>query len=498
LDQAPQKPGAVSRARDYLHQNAQAVANSPILPAAGAALMDAGDFGKTLDESIDPKDANLFQPVRERWTGGRWGGIRDAWGRAKRDLGGWISRRSGAFFRQRLPGALRDLRQSVSNASGRLRYWRGRAGRPFQGSLGGYVARRFSRELKDNVLGKPARHLRGSLRGLGSRIAERARGLRSSTRGVVGATLGHMFKRGNRLNATGLIADAAGAIGSAGVFAKTITGGSARTWETVAGVGDAVGGAVDLIKFPKTVSTAIRRYNLGSKLQTVSKLAKVSGALAIVGGTLTAVTEIKRAREISKKNGGLTEEAGIAYANAAAGILSAVAGAALLIPLAQPVAPVLFAASGIIQGATWLYANRKRIKKWTSAAGKSLSGWASKAQTRLSSAIKSHTRAVSQVVSTARTKLTSRFSAMSRAAGRSSRRVLSTVKRLFSPLRKAASRVKNATSKFKKSLGNLFKRRAKPGRTVARRRTLFRRTHRVLRRSRSIRGRRPAYRGSGH
>jgi uncharacterized phage infection (PIP) family protein YhgE len=261
----------------------------------------------------------------------------------------------------------------------------------------------------------------------------------------------------------------------------------------VAGVGDAVGGAVDLIKFPKTVSTAIRRYNLGSKLQTVSKLAKVSGALAIVGGTITAVTEFRRAQQVRRKEG-MTEQAGIAYANAAAGLLSAAAGAMLFVPGLQPLAPVAFAISSVIQGATWLYANRKRIKKGIAKASKTISNWASKARAKLSNAFRRRSQAIGQATSAVRTKLASRFSAIRGVANRTSKRVMRAAKGLFSPLRKVASRVKNAAAKFKKSPGNLFKRRAKPRRAKPRGRTVSRRSRRILRRSRSIRGWRQVHR----
>jgi len=245
------------------------------------------------------------------------------------------------------------------------------------------------------------------------------------------------------------------------------------------------------------VSTAIRRYNLGSKLQTVSKLAKVSGALAIVGGTITAVTEFRRAQKIRGKEG-LTEEAGIAYANAAAGALSAIAGATLLIPIAAPAAPVLFAISGMIQGATWVYANRKRIKNGLREASKTTSKWASGARAKLADAFKRRTQAIGKAMSPVRTKLTNRFSAMRSAVRKTTRVVARATTRLLSPARRVASRLKGATTNLRNRLTNLFKRRFSPPRPKPRPRRSFSRSHRVARRWSAKRSRWPASRKHGY
>ncbi len=452
-------------------------------PPAAAALMDAADRINYRSETLDPDEMGLLNPTAARWEKGRWGGIRGALGRARRDLGGWIGRRTRSFVSRALPGMARDLR-------------RGRVREAFTGRW------------------RPLGHLRDSLRGLGRRVRARAQGLRFGARGVGGGTLRRIFQPDNVLRGIGGLGDGAALVGSVGaVLAADKPRRVQQVWQDVAGVGDAVSGAVDLIRFPRTLSKAIAEFGKSGKAAShVAKLGragkflgkaakvlgKVAAPLAIVGGAITVTNEAPKALRDLTDDGRLTEEGAIAAANAAAGFAAAAGG--VLTFVAPPLAPVAFAISGIIQGGTWLYANRQRIKRFARDKARKLNRWARNKGASVIRGFKVRIKTLSRAASRARSKLSSAFSAVRKTVSNKLKSFARGARNLFSSVRKAASRVKSSVSTIKRGLGNLFKRRASASRARPRGRRLFRRTRRAPRRSRPhfSRSRRSVYRGRGY
>jgi hypothetical protein len=267
-----------------------------------------------------------------------------------------------------------------------------------------------------------------------------------------------------------------------------------QMWQDVAGAGDAVSGAVDLIRMPKIIakaradwlgrgaSSAAKLGRAGRALgKAAERLGKIAAPLAIVGGTYTAINEGGKFLNDLRDDGKLSEEGALAAANAVAGLASVVGGAMLVIPGLQPFAPVAFAISGIIQGATWVYGNRKRIAKFARAAGKNLSQWAGRTRAKMVNAFKAGGKAIGRAMSAARKKLSSRFSAMRTALRTKARSFTRAAKTAFSTVRKTASRLKGSVNRLKKGLGHLFKRRPSAARANPRVRRTSRRASRPSR-----------------